>query len=194
MYTNAILPFLSSQKYALLYLVLSLAFSLIQLLNIFFFQKEYSKKINCTCEVNTIPVFLLNVIKIYIVQFLIFLVIFIAAIIPASLLLTITNETDINFMETPWFWIGTGVIIVFSLIWFYRLLFVANILVYKRSQYKSKVIIRESKYLIKKNLLPVCGSILLPLLLTIPMFFYLFKNSGTVKSYPLLTIIMTLIN
>lgn len=191
-YAQKILPKLPIKEFAFVHLAIIIVPGLISILNLYTFQKEYSKKIECTCEISTIPSFLLSALKVYGIQFLLFLAVFAAYIIIASFLFTCTGNADTTLIDTPLFWIVIVLTVVCTFLWFYRLLFVANILVYKRSQYKSKVIIRESKSLVKKHLLLVCTSIFLPLILSIPQYNYLYKNPGAVQFSPFFTILSNL--
>ena len=143
-----------------------IVFSIALLANQYWFQKAYSKKIGVPANTEKFVTMLSRGIKIYVLQFLIFLGV---AIVLVALFVFVECLVKVHgsFFQLliP---IVTIALIVFGVIWFYRLLFVNSILMYSRLNAKSRAIIQESKYLVRQNfgvvltMIAVCLIAILP--------------------------------
>jgi len=142
-------------------------------LNLFMFQKKYSVITGIEYQINSVGMFILRLVKIFVIQFLLFLLITFGVVIILGLVSALLRLYSKTLLP-----IGTFALIIFGFIWMYRLMFVGNIVVFKRMNNKSGNIIIESVFLVKKYFVFIIISIVFPLLISIPNFIRQYQNPG----------------
>jgi hypothetical protein len=169
------------------FFALAIVFSVFLLANQYWFQKAYSKKIGVPADTEKFITVLLRGIKVYVFQFLIFLGVtaaVVAAFVAAGYLMK-ARAGGFRIMIT----FATFALVVFAVIWFYRLLFVSSILMYTRVSAKSRAIIQESKYLVEENLAIIITMIVVGLIVILPPVIINLCNPAFSRTNPLITVI-----
>ena len=162
--SNLVSLFNSSNKAvnSFLYLV-TLVVSVFQTAAIVYFQRAYIKQQIGNVVFNSIFTVILHLYFIYFIQLMIITIPVTAVMI---IFTSLQSGTSSIFSITDW--IGKGLVFIFLLYWFSRLVFVPTILVYKKESMKMKLIIAESKAIFRKNLVVVLPFFLM---LYIPAFY-----------------------
>ncbi len=99
-------------------------------INQYLYQKNYSDLLGLNYEVNRFSCYLKNLIKVYLFQFLLALVI---SVLVSIGLYIIALSIKVSLANMPRI-IASGLVVV-NVVWFSRIIFVNNILVYKREKY-----------------------------------------------------------
>ncbi|GAB6091713.1 hypothetical protein [Spirochaeta dissipatitropha] len=154
----------------------TIVLSILHLLNLFYFQRQYSQKTDIRVLTHSFSQLLWNYIKVFVLQSLIIIPIVVALSIVLTLPVYLMPEGTLFY--STWIIAVTSMVALITITWFLRLLFLSNILLYQRTDYKMKWMISESKYLIKSRLPIVIGIVLLlvissgSLLIHFPVHFY----------------------
>ena len=141
--------------------LLILAVAVLQTAAIVYFQRAYIKQQIGNVVFNSIFAVILRLYFIYFIQ-LIIIIIPVTAVM--MILRSVRPEASAAFSDMDW--VGRGLVFIFLLYWFSRLVFVPTILVYKKESMKMKLIIAESKAIFKKNFFVV-----------LPFFFILYATA-----------------
>jgi putative membrane protein len=145
--SNALSLFNSSnQAVNSLITLLILAVAVLQTAAIIYFQRAYIKQQIGNVVFNSIFAVILRLYFIYFIQ-LIIIIIPVTAVM--MILRSVRPEASAAFFDMDW--VGRGLVFIFLLYWFSRLVFVPTILVYKKESMKMKLIIAESKAIFRKN-------------------------------------------
>ena len=145
--SNALSLFNSSnQAVNSLITLLILAVAVLQTAAIIYFQRAYIKQQIGNVVFNSIFAVILRLYFIYFIQ-LIIIIIPVTAVM--MILRSVRPEASAAFSDMDW--VGRGLVFIFLLYWFSRLVFVPTILVYKKESMKMKLIIAESKAIFRKN-------------------------------------------
>jgi len=145
--SNALSLFNSSnQAVNSLITLLILAVAVLQTAVIVYFQRAYIKQQIGNVVFNSIFAVILRLYFIYFIQ-LIIIIIPVTAVM--MILRSVRPEASAAFSDMDW--VGRGLVFIFLLYWFSRLVFVPTILVYKKESMKMKLIIAESKAIFRKN-------------------------------------------
>ena len=145
--SNALSLFNSSnQAVNSLITLLILAVAVLQTAAIIYFQRAYIKQQIGNVVFNSIFAVILHLYFIYFIQ-LIIIIIPVTAVM--MILRSVRPEASAAFSDMDW--VGRGLVFIFLLYWFSRLVFVPTILVYKKESMKMKLIIAESKAIFRKN-------------------------------------------
>ena len=145
--SNALSLFNSSnQAVNSLITLLILAVAVLQTAAIIYFQRAYRKQQIGNVVFNSIFAVILRLYFIYFIQ-LIIIIIPVTAVM--MILRSVRPEASAAFFDMDW--VGRGLVFIFLLYWFSRLVFVPTILVYKKESMKMKLIIAESKAIFRKN-------------------------------------------
>ena len=145
--SNALSLFNSSnQAVSSLITLLILAVAVLQTAAIIYFQRAYIKQQIGNVVFNSIFAVILRLYFIYFIQ-LIIIIIPVTAVM--MILRSVRPEASAAFFDMDW--VGRGLVFIFLLYWFSRLVFVPTILVYKKESMKMKLIIAESKAIFRKN-------------------------------------------
>ena len=145
--SNALSLFNSSnQAVNSLITLLILAVAVLQTAAIIYFQRAYIKQQIGNVVFNSIFAVILRLYFIYFIQ-LIIIIIPVTAVM--MILRSVRPEASAAFSDMAW--VGRGLVFIFLLYWFSRLVFVPTILVYKKESMKMKLIIAESKAIFRKN-------------------------------------------
>ena len=123
--------------------LLILAVAVLQTVAIVYFQQAYIKQQMGNVVFNSIFAVIL---RLYFIQ-LIIIIIPVTAVM--MILRSVRPEASAAFFDMDW--VGRGLVFIFLLYWFSRLVFVPTILVYKKESMKMKLIIAESKAIFRKN-------------------------------------------
>ena len=123
-----------------------LAVAVLQTAAIVYFQRAYIKQQIGNVVFNSIFAVILHLYVIYFIQ-LIIIIIPVTAVM--MILRSVRPEASAAFFDMDW--VGRGLVFIFLLYWFSRLVFVPTILVYKKESMKMKLIIAESKAIFRKN-------------------------------------------
>lgn len=123
-----------------------LAVAVLQTAAIIYFQRAYIKQQIGNVVFNSIFAVILRLYFIYFIQ-LIIIIIPVTAVM--MILRSVRPEASAAFSDMDW--VGRGLVFIFLLYWFSRLVFVPTILVYKKESMKMKLIIAESKAIFRKN-------------------------------------------
>lgn len=123
-----------------------LAVAVLQTAAIVYFQRAYIKQQIGNVVFNSIFAVILRLYFIYFIQ-LIIIIIPVTAVM--MILRSVRPEASAAFSDMDW--VGRGLVFIFLLYWFSRLVFVPTILVYKKESMKMKLIIAESKAIFRKN-------------------------------------------
>ena len=145
--SNALSLFNSSnQAVNSLITLLILAVAVLQTAAIVYFQRAYIKQQIGNVVFNSIFAVILRLYFIYFIQLIII-------IIPVTAVMMILRsvQPEASVFASVMDWIGRGLVFIFLLYWFSRLVFVPTILVYKKESMKMKLIIAESKAIFRKN-------------------------------------------
>ncbi|WP_315450613.1 hypothetical protein [uncultured Treponema sp.] len=126
--------------------LLILAVAVLQTAAIIYFQRAYIKQQIGNVVFNSIFAVILHLYVIYFIQ-LIIIIIPVTAVM--MILRSVRPEASAAFFDMDW--VGRGLVFIFLLYWFSRLVFVPTILVYKKESMKMKLIIAESKAIFRKN-------------------------------------------
>jgi len=126
--------------------LLILAVAVLQTAAIVYFQRAYIKQQIGNVVFNSIFAVILHLYVIYLIQ-LIIIIIPVTAVM--MILRSVRPEASAAFSDMDW--VGRGLVFIFLLYWFSRLVFVPTILVYKKESMKMKLIIAESKAIFRKN-------------------------------------------
>ena len=160
--SNALSLFNSSnQAVNSLITLLILAVAVLQTAAIVYFQRAYIKQQIGNVVFNSIFAVILHLYVIYLIQLLI-----ITVPIIIVMLMFRSVQPEASVFASVMDWIGRGLVFIFLLYWFSRLVFVPTILVYKKESMKMKHIIAESKAIFKKNFFVV-----------LPFFFILYATA-----------------
>lgn len=157
---NLMLPKMGEWVYGFLILGFSVLLSLFDFINQFYFQKMYTKSKNMNIKLNSLRKTLFHSIKVYFFQLLIVLMLIVLIVFFAIIILFVFLKIE----STRLIYGISNVVIIGMLLWFYRLTFVSFILLYKRNNYKSRCLIKESLYIIKKNAVVVLPLFIIPVL------------------------------
>ena len=123
-----------------------LAVAVLQTAAIVYFQRAYIKQQIGNVVFNSIFAVILHLYVIYFIQLIIIAVPVTAVMM---ILRSVRPEASAAFFDMDW--VGRGLVFIFLLYWFSRLVFVPTILVYKKESMKMKHIIAESKAIFRKN-------------------------------------------
>ena len=123
-----------------------LTVAVLQTAAIVYFQRAYIKQQIGNVVFNSIFAVILHLYVIYFIQ-LIIIIIPVTAVM--MILRSVRPEASAAFFDMDW--VGRGLVFIFLLYWFSRLVFVPTILVYKKESMKMKHIIAESKAIFRKN-------------------------------------------
>ena len=123
--------------------LLILTVAVLQTVAIVYFQQAYIKQQMGNVVFNSIFAVIL---RLYFIQ-LIIIIIPVTAVM--MILRSVRPEASAAFFDMDW--VGRGLVFIFLLYWFSRLVFVPTILVYKKESMKMKLIIAESKAIFRKN-------------------------------------------
>ena len=126
--------------------LLILAVAVLQTAAIVYFQRAYIKQQIGNVVFNSIFAVILHLYVIYFIQLIIIAVPVTAVMM---ILRSVRPEASAAFFDMDW--VGRGLVFIFLLYWFSRLVFVPTILVYKKESMKMKLIIAESKAIFRKN-------------------------------------------
>ena len=126
--------------------LLILTVAVLQTVAIVYFQQAYIKQQIGNVVFNSIFAVILRLYFIYFIQ-LIIIIIPVTAVM--MILRSVRPEASVAFSDMDW--VGRGLVFIFLLYWFSRLVFVPTILVYKKESMKMKLIIAESKAIFRKN-------------------------------------------
>ena len=126
--------------------LLILAVAVLQTAAIIYFQRAYIKQQIGNVVFNSIFAVILHLYVIYLIQLLIIAIPVTAVMM---ILRSVRPEASAAFFDMDW--VGRGLVFIFLLYWFSRLVFVPTILVYKKESMKMKLIIAESKAIFRKN-------------------------------------------
>lgn len=150
------------QRSDFLALLGSITISILNLLNVYYFQRQYSKQLDVRVPIHSFTELLWNYIRIYVLQFLILLPIVLG--LTLVMMLPIFLMTEGSMLYNIWMVITATIFALFTLYWVFRLFFLNYILLYHRTSYKMKWLVYESKYLIRSRLPIFLGMLLLTLL------------------------------
>ena len=123
-----------------------LAVAVLQTAAIVYFQRAYIKQQIGNVVFNSIFAVILHLYVIYFIQLII-----IAVPVILVMLIFYSPQSYGSAFFSVMDWIGKGLVFIFLLYWFSRLVFVPTILVYKKESMKMKLIIAESKAIFRKN-------------------------------------------
>jgi putative membrane protein len=145
--SNALSLFNSSnQAVNSLITLLILAVAVLQTAAIIYFQRAYIKQQIGNVVFNSIFAVILRLYFIYFIQLII-----IAVPVILVMLIFYSPQSYGSAFFSVMDWVGRGLVFIFLLYWFSRLVFVPTILVYKKESMKMKLIIAESKAIFRKN-------------------------------------------
>jgi hypothetical protein len=148
---------------------------LLAFVNIIVYQRRYSARVFDSIEYEAIPRVILRTVAIYLIQFLIaILIAFVAAIVIAI---------PLALLKVPVMGLVAAIaclLIVGMIAWFYRLIFVPFILVYRRVGFRMSDAIRESSYLVRKRLGAVIVLIVLQIAILAPLFVVSYQGARNV--------------
>lgn len=142
----------------------------------YYFQRSYSKKICIPADINKLSSVIFKTMQIYVIQFLLyigFILLIILVLMGINFFMKIQGEVFSLFVP-----ILTFSVLMFGVIWFFRLLFVNYILFYDRINMKTKVILQESKYLVKQNLGVIITMLVVCIAVLVPQLIDTFKKNG----------------
>jgi len=136
-------------------------------INNYYFQKSYSNKIGLKFEFLDLLSYLKELVKIIAKQFLIFVAI---ALVLSIIMYSIFLIVKVNFTVKVYIFII--ILMISGIIWFYRLLFIGNLIVYKRTNQSTGIIFIKNKYMLVNNkyfiiafyIIPYCISLIISLL------------------------------
>jgi len=164
----------------LLYFLYIIVYSIGMFINQYNFQQQYSKQVNIPADIVKFKVIFTKLLKLYMMQFAICTGIVVGIILVFFIPLSIFNiNQEIIGLIMP---IVTISLVVFILLWFYRLLFVSYILVYNRNSYRIDNVIKESKYILKNNKSIIITVIVLYLMCSIPQGITNFTNHNFINT------------
>ena len=123
-----------------------LAVAVLQTAAIVYFQRAYIKQQIGNVVFNSIFAVILHLYVIYFIQLII-----IAVPVILVMLIFYSPQSYGSAFFSVMDWVGRGLVFIFLLYWFSRLVFVPTILVYKKESMKMKLIIAESKAIFRKN-------------------------------------------
>lgn len=142
---------MSSQPFLVIpFLFIMILYSIGMVINQYFFQKRYTDKLSVPANINKVGSVIISLIKVYFLQFLIFLGIVVGIVITLIFMSAVLKSYNEFFHLL--ILIVSFCITIFGFFWFYRLAFISYILVYSRINMQLRTIILESKYLIKENI------------------------------------------
>jgi len=174
------------------YFVFLFAYSGVFLVMQYFFQKSYSLKLNIPLNITNLRCYFLKIIQIYFVQFLIYIgILLLFTVVFIIIIILQTNLFKINFKDQMLFTQSiTFLLIILGTVWFFRLFFVNAILLYSRTNRKNKIIIQESKYLVKSNISLILFLLFILAICMVPRMFINLNN----YNIPIVSNILLIVN
>lgn len=157
----------------------------------YLFQRSYSKKMNVFAKINNLSSVILKSIQIYVIQFLLFMGFMILFVLITMIpFILIKPQGNITTIIIP---IYTFIVIALSILWFYRLLFINNLVMYTRVDTKNKIIIKESIYLAKKNISVIISMLIISIIIMSPQIYNAIKNSNQINTNYISSIFLVLL-
>lgn len=168
----------SKPLYMIPYFLVLIVFSVAVFYVQYDFQRKYSALKNIPIPAEKFGKVLLTVIKVYLTQFLLYFVIAFLAMMALVIPFSLIKRTEFS---TQYVSVLTALLVLFAFFWFYRLVFVGYVAIYKRHTVKSRDIVLESKYLVRQNIGIVLVWIALVVLCMIPQLRQSLRSPGVVS-------------